>query len=155
MDILSHVLWTNLIFKNLPIEQRSLAVAFGVVPDVVSFGKVLGKDFVIKTMHYKNPPLKRFPPIVFKLYKYTHSFVIWVLFFFLLKLLSLDYLALAFCGWGLHILLDVFTHTSRFFPTPILFPFSDFHFSGIAWSNKWFMLFNYSVLLFLYLTFYF
>jgi hypothetical protein len=155
MDILSHALWANLVFKELPVEQRSLTVVFGVMPDFVSFLKVFGKDFIRKTMHYTDPPLKNFPKIVFTIYNITHSLVIWLGVFLILKIFSFDYAALAFCGWGLHILLDIFTHTKSFFQTPILFPFSKFGFSGINWSNKWFMLFNYSVLLFLYLVFYF
>lgn len=155
MDILSHALWTNLVFKELPIEQRSFAITFGVLPDLVSFLRVLGRGFIQKTMHYKNPPLHVFPKFVFKLYNVTHSLVVWVGIFLFLKLFNLDALAFVFCGWGLHIMLDIFTHSANFFPTPILWPFSDFHFSGIAWANKWFMLFNYVVLAFLYLVFYF
>lgn len=155
MDILSHALWTNLVFKDLPMEQRSLAIGFGVMPDLISFGRVLGGDFARKTMHYNNPPLHVFPKFVFKIYNVTHSLVVWVGIFVLLKIFQLDWLALAFCGWGLHVLLDIFTHSANFFPTPILWPFSSFHFSGIAWANKWFMLFNYTVLAFLYLVFYF
>mgnify|MGYP003980320819 CR=1 FL=1 len=125
MDILSHALWANLVFKELPVEQRSLTVVFGVMPDFVSFLKVFGKDFIRKTMHYTDPPLKNFPKIVFTIYNITHSLVIWLGVFLILKIFSFDYAALAFCGWGLHILLDIFTHTKSFFQTPILFPFSN------------------------------
>lgn len=155
MDILSHALWANLVFKDLPPDQRTLAVGFGVMPDIISFTRILGKHFVHKTMSYTDPPLSVFPKFVFKLYNFTHSLIIWLGLFVILKIFNLDWLAMAFCGWGLHIMLDIFTHTSKFFPTPILWPFSKFHFSGINWSNKWFMLFNYVVLTFLYLVFYF
>lgn len=155
MDIISHALWTNLLFKEVPLAQRSVAIGFGVIPDLISFSLITTKNFIRKTMHFKNPPLSVMPEHVFKLYNLTHSLVIWLAIFMLLKLFGFDWWALAFCGWGLHILLDIFTHTSNFFPTPILHPFSKFHFSGINWSNKWFMLFNYAVLLFLYLVFYF
>ncbi len=155
MDIISHGLWTNLIFKELPAGQRSWAVVFGVLPDIISFSSMTFKHFFRKTMHFKEPSLSVFPRYVFKLYDLTHSLVIWLGIFLVLKLFGLDWLALAFCGWGLHILLDIFTHTDKFFPTPIFWPFSRFHFSGIAWANKWFMAFNYGVLAFLYLVFYF
>ncbi|MCK5416642.1 metal-dependent hydrolase [Candidatus Parcubacteria bacterium] len=155
MDILSHALWTNLVFKELPIQQRSLAILFGVAPDLISFIAILGKGFIRKVMYYTDPPLSVFPKFVFKLYNFTHSLVIFIGIFFLLKLFQLEFLALVFTGWGLHIMLDIFTHNAKFFPTPILWPFSKFHFSGIAWSNKWFMLFNYSILMFLYFVFYF
>lgn len=153
MDIISHALWANLVFKEMP--QKNWAIVFSVAPDIISFVRIMGKNFFQKTMHFSDPPKSAFPAIVIKLYNYTHSLAIWLGIFMLLKLIGLDYWALAFCGWGLHILLDIFTHTSEFFPTPILWPFSHFHFSGISWSNKWFMLFNYSVLTFLYLIFYF
>lgn len=155
MDILSHALWTNLIFKELPPQQRLWAISFGVMPDVVSFSLVTAKHFVQKTMHFTDPPISIFPHRVFRLYNITHSLVVWLGVFILLRLAGLEWWALAFMGWGLHILLDIFTHTGKFFPTPILWPFSRFHFSGINWSNKWFMLFNYAVLAFLYLVFYF
>ena len=155
MDILSHALWTNLVFKELLAGQRSIAVVFGIMPDIISFSNIMIKNFLIKTMYYRDPPLSAFPRFVFKLYDLTHSLVIWLGIFFIFYFLDLYWLAIAFCGWGLHILLDVFTHTTKFFPTPILWPFSRFHFSGINWSNKWFMMFNYAVLVFLYLVFYF
>jgi len=155
MDILSHALWTNLIFKELPSTQRGLAVLFGVLPDIISFSFITFKHFIRKTMHYSNPPLSSMSKTVFKLYDLTHSLIIWLGVFLVLRIVGMSWLALAFMGWGLHILLDIFTHTEKYFPTPILWPFSRFHFSGINWSNKWFMLFNYAVLIFLYLVFYF
>lgn len=155
MDILSHGLWTNLVFKELPIEHRAWAISFGILPDLISFSFLAVKDSIKKTMHYKEQPLNIFPSYIFKLYNYTHSLVLWVGSFFILKIFGFDFAAVLFCGWGFHILLDIFTHTSNFFPTPILWPFSSFHFSGINWANRWFMIFNYSVLAFLYLVFYF
>ena len=155
MDILSHALWTNLIFKELPVAQRSLTIFLGVAPDLISFSFLALKHFIRKTMHYTDPPLHVIPRPGFKLYNITHSLVIWLGVFLILKIFGLDWWALACMGWGLHILLDIFTHSREYFPTPILWPFSKFHFSGINWSNKWFMLFNYAVIVFLYLVFYF
>lgn len=155
MDIISHGLWANLVFKELPAGQKGLAVFFGMAPDLISFSLMTFKHFIRRTMHYTEPPLSAIPKHAYKLYNITHSLVIWLGIFFLLKILGLAWLMLAFCGWGFHILLDIFTHTKTFFPTPIFWPFSNFSFSGINWANKWFMLFNYAVLLFMYLVFYF
>jgi hypothetical protein len=155
MDIIAHALWANLIFKELPVEQRSFLAFFSVLPDLISFLGITIKAFFKKTIDYEAPPLSSFPPYVFKLYRVTHSLVIWAGVFFILFLFQFKLAALIWFGWGLHILLDVFTHTSGFFPTPILWPFSKFHFSGINWSNKYFMLFNYSIIFFCYLVFYF
>ncbi len=151
MDIISHALYANLIFKEVPLEQRGLICFFAIIPDLISFVSIMGKGFLRKIMHYTNPPKNTFPKIVFKLYNISHSLIIWVFVFLILKILKLDYWALVYMGWGSHIVLDIFTHSNNFFPTPILWPLSKFHFSGIAWSNKWFMFFNYSLLLFLYL----
>ena len=155
MDIVSHALWANLIFKELPVGQRGLLSFFSVLPDLFSFLGITVKTFFKKTFDYEAPPLSSFPPYVFKLYNMTHSLVVWAGVFFALYFFNLKIAALIFFGWGLNILLDVFTHTANFFPTPILWPFSKFHFSGINWSNRYFMLFNYSVLFFCYLIFYF
>ncbi|MDD5071130.1 MAG: metal-dependent hydrolase [Patescibacteria group bacterium] len=155
MDILSHALWTNLIFKELPMEQRGVAVLFGLFPDLISFSYMTVRNFFRRTLHFEAPMPSGIPKYVFRLYDITHSLVIWLAIFLILKILGLDLAVVIFYAWGLHIFLDIFTHTSEFFPTPILWPFSRFHFSGINWSNKWFMLFNYAVLLFMYLVFYF
>jgi hypothetical protein len=154
MDIISHALWTNLIFKELPLYQRWLAIAFGVLPDLISFSSVTFKHMARKLMHHSDPPLHIFPKIVFKLYNITHSLVVWLFIFMMLKIFNFDLAAFVFMGWGLHILLDIFTHSNEYFPTPILWPLSKFHFSGINWSNPYFMLFNYLVIVFFYLLFY-
>ena len=33
--------------------------------------------------------------------------------------------------WPMHIIVDFFTHSLEFFPTPILWPVSDYRFDGI------------------------
>lgn len=38
-------------------------------------------------------------------------------------------------AWPLHILVDIPTHSERFFPTPFLWPLSDFHVDGHPWSD--------------------
>jgi hypothetical protein len=37
--------------------------------------------------------------------------------------------------WLLHILVDLFTHSYEFYPTPILWPVSAWRFDGIPWSH--------------------
>jgi hypothetical protein len=43
----------------------------------------------------------------------------------------------------LHLVIDVFTHSAAFFPTPILYPFTERGFDGLAWNTPWFMVLNY------------
>lgn len=154
MDIISHALLTNLVFKDAPEQERWLAIIFGTMPDLVSFGSMFNSVFLRKILFFKKPPKSLFPPYIMVLYDICHSLIVWLAIFLILWLFTPHWLALSWCGWGFHILLDIFTHNKRSFPTRILYPFSNFHFSGIGWSNKWFMLFNYLLILFLYLFVY-
>jgi hypothetical protein len=49
-------------------------------------------------------------------------------------------------GWGLHILIDIPTHTG-IFAIHFLWPLSSYGFEGIRWENPWFMAVNYGALL--------
>ena len=46
-------------------------------------------------------------------------------------------------GWWSHIVIDVFTHSAEFYPSPVLYPFTYWGFDGIAWNEPWFMAANY------------
>jgi hypothetical protein len=155
MDIISHALWTNLILKDLPVEQRSLAITFSTAPDLISFSFLRIKEFLRKIIHYTDPPLNIIPLQIFHLYNLTHTLVIWGTVGMILYIVNLKLLFIAFFGWILHILFDIFTHTKNYFPTPIFWPLSNFHFSGVNWSNKYFMAINYTILLILYFIFVF
>lgn len=54
---------------------------------------------------------------------------------------------LPLAGWWLHVVIDVFTHSVDFYPVPVLYPFSDAAFDGLAWNTPWFMALNYVALL--------
>ena len=49
-------------------------------------------------------------------------------------------------GWWLHIVIDVFTHSADYNAVPVLYPFTQRGFDGIAWTTPWFMLLNYAAL---------
>ncbi len=49
-------------------------------------------------------------------------------------------------GWWSHIVIDVFTHSAAYYPAPVLYPFSQRGFDGLAWNTPWFLLLNYLVL---------
>ena len=51
-------------------------------------------------------------------------------------------------AWPMHIVVDFFTHSIEFFPTPILWPISDYRFDGVPWSNPY-VLGIYFILIFL------
>ncbi len=50
-------------------------------------------------------------------------------------------------GWALHILIDIPSHAGNFYPTPFLWPVSDYKFlHGVSWANPTYMIINYSAL---------
>jgi membrane-bound metal-dependent hydrolase YbcI (DUF457 family) len=49
-------------------------------------------------------------------------------------------------GWWSHIVIDVFTHSAAYYPAPVLYPFSQRGFDGLAWNTPWFLGLNYVVL---------
>ena len=72
----------------------------------------------------------------------AHAFVAW-------KLWGRD--AWPIGAWGLHILCDIPTHSTRFFPTPYLWPFHTPFINGLPWARPTFMIANYSLILLTYL----
>ncbi len=53
---------------------------------------------------------------------------------------------LPLAGWWLHISIDFFTHSKDYYAVPVLYPFTDWSFDGIAWTTPWFMAANYGAL---------
>ena len=49
-------------------------------------------------------------------------------------------------GWWLHIVIDVFTHSADYYAVPVLYPFTERGFDGIAWITPCFMALNYAAL---------
>ena len=145
MDIFAHAFWTYALFHKK--KYKWTATLFGVLPDILSFGFYFLYLVFTGFTFVRNEGA--IPGYVFTLYNVTHSF-----FIFLITVLVIYFILKKFpwlmLGWGLHILIDFPTHTREFFPTPILWPISDFNINGIAWSNKWFMIINYSALVIVY-----
>ena len=49
-------------------------------------------------------------------------------------------------GWWSHIVIDVFTHSADYYPSPVLYPITQRGFDGLAWNTPWFMVLNYVAL---------
>lgn len=178
MDIFAHALWTNAVYayaakrKGVVRPRRHvwLAILFGIAPDIVSFGPT----FVASLLGYGNlfryarmrtvtvwlhgtpahvPDATLIPNYVYQLYNFTHSFVIFAAAFLIAwMILKKPYWLMG--AWGLHIGIDIWSHTEAFFPTPIFFPLSSFHVSGVSWANPIFMAVNYAFILAAYIVLY-
>jgi hypothetical protein len=164
MDILAHMLWTNYGARagNIKLEKkkkRTISLPWvtfwGVFPDLFAFGLPISflilKGIATLSFSFHRPDMFGLPAT---LYQYSHSLVIWAAVFIIVWIVS-KRPRLELLGWLLHILIDIPSHAASFYPTPFLFPISDYRFlHGVSWGNKWYMIINYSLLLIISLYFF-
>ncbi len=135
-----NVAWTTFwgVFPDLFAFTIPFVMLFwNMITGVTSFGSFLSRH---------GPPRDGFN-IAGTLYPYSHSLVIWATVFIIVWIISKRPRFELF-GWLLHILIDIPSHALSFYPTPFLFPISNYHFPyGVSWSNMWYMIINYSLLL--------
>jgi len=159
MDIFSHGLYGGVAFGRKSKKDYITALLFGIGPDLFSFGIFFLSVFLgIDSWPEGNmtpPGAKVIPEYIHYLYGITHSFFIYVLFFALLLWFGKKSLAWLTFGWPLHILIDIPTHSNGFFPTPFLWPLSDYSFNGIPWTKPIIFIPNITVLILLYSYWYF
>jgi hypothetical protein len=153
LDIVSHGLWGSLAFGRKSRPSFWLAFIFGIAPDFFSFG-ILYVATMLKISEppdFSNgtPPESTIPLYVHYLYNVTHSFLLFLVVFALIWLL-LKHPLWELGAWGLHILVDVPTHSYTFFPTPVLWPLFSWKFDGWQWSTSGILFPNYLLLALLY-----
>ena len=104
------------------------SVGFGLFPDALSIGVAFAQ------MALGGEPISfhNLPPYVFVFYRLTHSLIIAGLGVLLLRWAARS-IALPALAWPVHILMDSVLHDDGRWQTPMLFPFSDWHFQGINW----------------------
>jgi len=157
MDVLSHGLWGAIIFGRKNKRNFWLSFLIGIAPDVLSFGPFFLISFLGLTERPRfsggPPDLALIPSYINQLYNLTHSLVVFGMVFLILwAVLKKPFWLLLV--WGFHILLDIFTHSFEFFPTPFLWPISDFKLDGWMWGVPWIYLTNVFLLISLYLWFF-
>ncbi len=170
MDIFAHSLWTaaaakganknkKLIEKNKGPLRAGVTAFWGVAPDLFAFGFPFLASlyfFITGQINLSNAASHRWfnlpesanwiaklPP---HLYQISHSLVIFsVVFLVVWTIRRRPYYEML--GWLLHILIDIPSHSANFYPTPFLWPISDFKFLyGVSWGNQIYMIINYSLL---------
>lgn len=163
MDIVAHGLWVGIglavVARRRPISRRTalFTVGLAVLPDIVHLMPLLGMAVwkpggwatllaYATALPNSEPGL---PPLVealsHHLHCVLHSAVVagvvttaaW---------LATRSLWIPLLGWWSHIVIDVFTHSAEFYPSPVLYPFTRQGFDGIAWNTPWFMLANYTAI---------
>jgi hypothetical protein len=147
MDVISHGVWGGIAFGRKSKQLFWFAFLFGVLPDVIVFSwRILAELSHLPSI--TNPELSVIPNYVLSLYNITHSLVIALLLFIILSALWKKK-AIAFLAWPLHVLFDIFSHSTGFFPTPYLWPFATPFFDGIPWVTPWVFFMNWGVLIIL------
>jgi hypothetical protein len=158
MDIISHGLWGSIAFGRKSRKDFIWAFLFGIAPDFFSFGLFwiaiwLGLQQPLD-WSAGLPPMEAIAGYVHSLYNITHSLIVFgAVFGLVYAILRKPFWPML--AWGLHIVFDIFTHTREFFPTPFLWPVSDFKISVANWSEPYIFIPNVLVLAVLYLWFYF
>ena len=178
MDILAHGLWAAIAGKIYGKKTKQKInfwwLAFwGVFPDLFAFTLPFGWIFWgltlggVQLSDFSHPPLGEPAigntlPIInltSMLYNFSHSLFVFGIIFLLVW--GIKYLIQrkkkqgtvkpfwVMGGWLLHILLDIPSHSYKFYPTPFLWPFSEWKFDGISWGQPWFMVVNYGLIIIL------
>ncbi len=181
MEIVSHAFWVATIAKAANKKMKRpihvwQAAFWGIFPDLLAFSLLsawLFVQFIFGGLAISNliPRLRQSGTSqqaasietsgtilpVFQwtslLYNIGHSLVTFVLVFGILFLIFRRPIW-EVCGWLLHILIDIPTHSYQFYPTPILWPFSSWKFRyGISWGTSWILMINYIAIIVVYFFF--
>jgi hypothetical protein len=139
MDTLSHGLWGGIALGRSSRRSFWLAFAFGTAPDLLSFGLVFANGLLSHGLDFFNgfghpPDSSLIPGYVHRLYDVTHSLLVFAAVFAVVWAVRGKPL-MELGAWGLHIALDIFTHSEAFFPTPFLWPVSEVRVNGVPWSD--------------------
>lgn len=108
------------------------AAVFGVLPDLLSFSYVVFRH--IFNGGRGKPPIESIPDWVFTAYNMTHSLIIVTALVFLLFFIS-RWLGISACAWLWHVICDIPTHSKAYFPTPFLYPLSNFTVDGVSFMR--------------------
>ena len=129
---------------------------WGVFPDVLAFGLpalvglwvryVGGTGFEVSMHGGRLPHVHLGLP----LYQIGHSLVVFAVVFGVSALVARRPVV-GLLGWPLHIVIDMATHSHRYYATRFLWPLSDYGFDGIPWWTPWFHWCTYGALAVVYL----
>jgi membrane-bound metal-dependent hydrolase YbcI (DUF457 family) len=153
MDVFSHALWGGAVLGRKKRGDFLYAAGFSVLPDLLGEGVMFSLAALglegMPTWEHGHPDIGDFPVYAQRFYDASHSLLVFAFVFLLVWLLRRKaFLPLA--AWGIHILIDIPTHSAELFPTPFLWPLSDFKVDGIMWDSPAVMIPNFVLLAALY-----
>jgi hypothetical protein len=138
MDFVSHALWGGISFGQRAKKIFFTAAGISILPDVLTEG-LYGLLYLLNignmpSWENGHPDITAYPFWAQSFYNFTHSAVVFTLCFLLIWALKRKPVWVT-GAWGLHILIDIPTHSLYLFPTPFLWPLSVYKFDGIGWHN--------------------
>ena len=153
MDILSHSLWGGIALGRKKKSDFIYALILSVLPDILAEGIMFSLIYLgvknMPSMEHGHPNITEFPLYAQYFYNVTHSLIIFFIAFVIIwAIRKKPYVLLL--AWALHIIIDIPTHSYELFPTPFLWPISDFKINGIPWDNSMILIPDITLLLILY-----
>ena len=139
MDYFAHGFWSYILFHWMKKPWR--AIAFGLLPDTGSWFIYM----IYRIATFENIgqfSIEHIPDWVYTLYNISHSLFVAFAAIFAVYLIRKK-LPVYMLAWPAAIVMDLFTHSREFLPTPFLWPISAWRFPGISWGNGYFMIGNY------------
>lgn len=158
MDIFSHGLYGGIALGRKKLSNYIFAFLFSILPDILSEGLIFALIFMgasdMPSYENGHPNILEFPLYAQNFYNATHSLIVFSAVFILVWIIiKRAYLPLL--AWAIHIVIDIPTHSIDLFPTPFLWPVSDFKIDGIPWREPEIWLTYTAISVILYLIWYF
>lgn len=163
LDIIAHTLWAGvgvaIARRHFKIAPRTcvLTVLLAALPDVLQLLPIIGWSVlsdgsiaVLRAYVIAVPGEEPGMPSLVILWSHhlhciTHSAIVASAVTLLLWVVCRS-LWIPLLGWWSHLIIDVFTHSADYYPSPVLYPITQAGFDGIAWNTPWFMALNYGAL---------
>lgn len=155
MEVIAHSLWASAAAISAQRWTRvrvpvAWTVWWGTFPDVLAFGPSIALGLWLRLM--RTPGLESADGhilphvhIGLPLYPAAHSLIVFLVVFAATTVVARRFVFAMF-GWLLHIVIDVPTHSMRYYATRFLWPVSDYRIDGIAWWTPWFWAATYGAL---------
>lgn len=163
MDIVAHSLWAGVgivvAARRWPVSanQARTTVALAALPDIgqlipIAMWALVGDGTwaALRAWALATPGTEPWVPAGVQAWSHTlhclmHSAIVASI-ITTIAWLRWRWVLVPLAGWWSHIVIDVFTHSNDYYPSPVLYPITERGFDGIAWPTPWFMALNYAAL---------